>query len=128
MRKKILYIAFKACNGRNIIFGEHPFPYNSAVRLISFAGFVHLIQIALLVFKNQLVSVKSITGPQFFLLLVFGTFFTYLMHIVFPKSMLENTIIENEHTSLAIHAKLISFGYILINLLFAGLIFLVVKK
>lgn len=117
MRELILYIAFKACAGRDLILARNPFQYRNATILIAVIFIEHIIQILLLTTSNTTLSLKGINEKFYFILLVSFFILAYLSTIVFSKTILAKSIKKYKETSIGNYAKLISFGYFFFNLI-----------
>ena len=116
IREIFLFIAYKACNGKNFAWGNNPFQYKNAIRLITVLFFLHIVQILLLFDRNTLFPINQISGIQYLLILGCGLLFFYLFEMLFSKKILAKGISQYKQSVLTKYAKLIAYGYLIINI------------
>ena len=112
IREFILFIAYKACSGKNFVWGKNPFQYRNAVRLISILFFFHILQIALLILGS---SVQSIGKVYYLVGLGILLFLPYLIEIIFSKKILAKSITLYKETSIDKNAKTIAYSYFVLS-------------
>jgi hypothetical protein len=122
-KELILFIAYEACDGNDFgLWKKNPFQYRHALHLIGVNLFIHIVQLVLL-----LGDIKSLVNGQLggihVVVFVAGlVLITYLMNLVFPKSLLAKAIKQYKGSSFEGKGKLIGFGYFFSNLALAVLI------
>jgi hypothetical protein len=116
VRAFILFVAYKACSGKDIVIGANPFQYRNSVSLIAMVFFLHVIQVLLLFGGKSFLPVKSIDEIAY--LAIIGCFLLlfYLCELIFSKRILAKAIRQYKKSGIARYAKFIAFGYMVINI------------
>lgn len=115
-REIILFIAYKACSGKSLVWENNPFQYNNAIRLITVVFIFHIIQIIFLVRKANILPLKSIDGLQYLFIIGGSMALFYLFGNIFSKKVLAAAIRRYKETGIDKYARLIAYGYLIVNI------------
>jgi hypothetical protein len=116
MREIILFIAYKACSGKSLVWENNPFQYNNAVRLITVVFIFHIIQIVFLIAKANIFPLKTIDGLQYLFIIGGSMALFYLFGIIFSKKVLAAAVRRYKETGINKYAKRIAYSYLIINI------------
>ncbi len=122
IREWILFIAYEACGGRDLMLKKNPFQYNNAIRLIAACCLIHVLQVTTLLEKNVFLSIKRATVTQYAIFIFVCVLLIYLIGKAFSKKMLARAISYYKGRDISKHSKLIAFGYLIANLIVLALI------
>jgi hypothetical protein len=122
MREHILLLAYNACEKKSKLFEKHPHQYQSAINLISLLIFIHITQLVFLLFGFNYTNDTTYLALRY-LAFIFSFFaIRFLVKLIFSKSVLAKSIKYNKENKLFKYSKLISFSYLLVNMLILSLI------
>ena len=117
MKEIVLFIAYKACSGRNFVWGNNPFQYKNATHLIAVVFFIHIIQVLSLSTDYLIFPIKPISGLYYFVLFGVCMLLLFLSEAVFSKRVLAKSISRYKESSINKYAKLIAYSYLSLNIL-----------
>lgn len=121
----IFFIAYKACSGKNFHWNDNPFQYINSIFLLTFILLIHFLQIVSLIKKEFILSIKSISGTQYFFLIAALLLVFFLLGKVYPKKDLPKAIREYKGSRFDKYSKLIAYGYLVLNLILFMIIIMV---
>lgn len=115
MLEIIIFVAFKACGGKDLFLKKNPFQYRNATILIASVIIVHILQVVMLTTNYISFPLRKINERVY--IIFFGLFFliSYLSTIIFSKKILAKSISKYRDSKLNDYAKLIAFVYLFIN-------------
>jgi hypothetical protein len=116
-REVVLFIAFRACSGKSLIWGQNPFQYRNAIRLIAVSFIIHFFQLLSLVKKNIFISIEHASTTQYLIFIGACVLCTYGIEQIFSKKVLARATRIYKESPIATYSKLIAFGYLIVNLI-----------
>lgn len=117
MREIILFIAYRACSGKNFVWKENPFQYRNATNLIAIVFVIHIAQIFFTIGNNDFISIKLSNGLIYAGLIFCGVALLYLSEKIFSKRVLARSIKLYKESFLSRYAKPIAYTYFCLNIL-----------
>lgn len=111
-RKLIFFIAYEACKP---IWGKNPSRYTNSVSLVLLAVVIHIAQVMVLLFRRPLQYISGINEYGYLAILFSFLGLHYLGRLIFPESLVSASMEIYENTELRKFARLLAWGYIIIN-------------
>lgn len=118
----IIFIAFKACGGRDFFYKKNPFQYINATILIAFAIEIHILQIIMLTTDYISFPLQKINSEMYVAIIFSFIVISYLSKLLFPKKILAKSLKKYNGGNIGRYAKLIAFGYLFLNIAISILI------
>src|SRR5688500_4799383 len=112
IRGLVLYIAYKACGDRDIIFGKHSFQLRNAQHLISVNLIFHLAEVCLLILGKKSYAIASNVGIIYPALIVFALSVMFATELLFPKRLLAKAVTQYKNSRITSWSRWIAFGYL----------------
>lgn len=124
MREKILYIHYRACEGKDFFIIKNRMQYENAVGLISVNIILHVLQLGGLIVFFKDVDIMPVTEFHLLALLLIVVASIFFVRKLFAKRILAKAIAKYKNNKIR-NCRLIAFGYLAFNLTLTILLYLI---
>lgn len=115
MKEKILYITFKACEGKDFFILKNKMQYENAIGLISINIILHVLQLGGLIVIVTGLDIMPITEYHVLIFLLLAVTIFLVSSKLFSRRILAKAIAKYKNQKIR-NCRLIAFGYLAFNL------------